>query len=338
MDQDMRTVVTGGAGFIGSHLCALLLDRGDEVLAVDALTGYYDPSVKRSRLDRLVGHPRFTFVEGDIGELPLGMLLDDADVVFHLAAQPGVRASWGDDFRVYVKHNILATQMLLEASKKVELPRLVNASSSSVYGDALTLPTTEAVTPHPVSPYGVTKLAAEHLCDVYRTVHGLSTASLRLFTVYGPGQRPDMAFSRLVNAAVSGSRFELFGSGDQTRDFTYVGDVVKAFVDAADSGWTGVANIGGGARLSMNEVIDIAMSLVGPMDVERVDTQPGDVRHTGADTTTARAAFGYHPSVSVDQGLSLMVDDEVRRARAVAPPLQAVPAPRAGDWRSASPT
>ena len=249
----------------------------------------------------------------DLLTASLPHLLDGADVVYHLAGQPGVRASWGEDFVPYTSRNLLATQRLLEAVRDVQLWKLVYASSSSVYGNAETYPTSETLRPQPVSPYGVTKLAAEHLCEVYRTSAGVPTVSLRLFTVYGPRQRPDMAFSRLVSAALRGDPFLLYGDGEQSRDFTYVGDVVSAMRLSALAPWTGVANIGGGSRTTMTQVIDTISALTRPLDVVRLPAQRGDVRHTAADTTVARQAFGYRPEVCLEDGLRRMVESATRR-------------------------
>jgi nucleoside-diphosphate-sugar epimerase len=303
----MIALVTGAAGFVGSHLCAALLDDGAEVLGVDAFTDYYSRLRKEQNLAHLRGRAGFSFFEADLSEAPLAPLLEGVDRVFHLAGQPGVRASWGPDFVQYVRHNIVATQRLLEASMLHPLRKFVFSSSSSVYGDAEAYPTPESLRPQPVSPYGVTKLAAEHLCEVYRTSFGLPVASLRLFTVYGPRQRPDMAFSRLVAAALAGEEFEVYGDGEQTRDFTFVGDVVQAMRDAAASDWCGVANIGGGSRTSLNAVLDIVRDLRGDLRVVRRPQATGDVRHTAADTSVAEAAFGYRPRTSLPEGLAAMV-------------------------------
>jgi nucleoside-diphosphate-sugar epimerase len=303
----MIALVTGAAGFVGSHLCAALLDDGAEVRAVDAFTDYYSRLRKEQNLVHLRGRDGFRFLEADLSEAPLAPLLDGVDRVFHLAGQPGVRASWGPDFVQYVRHNIVATQRLLEASMLHPLRKFVFSSSSSVYGDAEAYPTPESLRPQPVSPYGVTKLAAEHLCEVYRTSFGVPVASLRLFTVYGPRQRPDMAFSRLVGAALAGEEFEVYGDGEQTRDFTYVGDVVQAMRDAAASDWSGVANIGGGSRTSLNAVLDIVRDLCGELRIVRRPRATGDVRHTAADTSVAAAAFGYRPRTSLPEGLAAMV-------------------------------
>jgi nucleoside-diphosphate-sugar epimerase len=303
----MIALVTGAAGFVGSHLCTALLDDGAEVRAVDAFTGYYSRRRKEQNLVHLRGRAGLSFVEADLSEAPLGPLLDGVDRVFHLAAQPGVRASWGPDFVQYVRHNITASQRLLEACMLHPLRKFVFASSSSVYGDAEAYPTPESLRPQPVSPYGVTKLAAEHLCEVYRTSFGVPVASLRLFTVYGPRQRPDMAFSRLIGAALAGEEFEVYGDGEQTRDFTFVGDVVQAMRDAAASDWCGVANIGGGSRTSLNTVLDIVGDLCGELRIVRRPQATGDVRHTAADTSVAAAAFGYRPRTSLPEGLAAMV-------------------------------
>jgi nucleoside-diphosphate-sugar epimerase len=311
----MVALVTGAAGFIGSHLCERLLAEGDEVRAVDAFTDYYPRSRKEANIAPLLDEERFVLVEADLAEASLAALIVGVDVVYHLAAQPGVRSSWGPDFATYVRNNVLVTQRLLEACRDQLTGKVVFASSSSVYGDAESYPTSELVRPQPVSPYGVTKLAAEQLCEVYRVNFGLPTASLRLFTVYGPRQRPDMAFSRLVHHAVHGGGFELYGDGEQTRDCTFVGDVVTALRDAATSDWVGVANIGGGQRVSMNEAIARLSNICGPVDVLRKPRAAGDLRHTGADTRVAAAGFGYQPRTTLDEGLEAMVEWE--RAREV---------------------
>lgn len=314
----MRTVVTGVAGFVGSHLCRHLLEQGDEVVGIDAMTDFYDVALKEANLAPLTAWDSFTLHRVDLLDAPLRPLLDGAEVVFHLACQPGVRPSWGSEFAIYAQRNILATQRLLEVLRDVPVRKIVFSSSSSVYGDAESYPTVETMRPAPVSPYGVTKLAAEHLCELYRANFGTPTASLRLFTVYGPGQRPDMAFSRLIGAALGGSPFPLFGDGRQTRDFTYVGDVAEAMRAAALSSWTGVANIGGGSRTSLAEVIGMVGSLVGrAVETAPLPAQPGDVRDTAADTALARHAFGYAPAIPLAEGISRMVMARASQATAV---------------------
>jgi nucleoside-diphosphate-sugar epimerase len=303
----VRAIVTGAAGFIASHLCESLLVQGNEVVGIDSFTDFYDPSRKQANVATLHEWDRFRLLRADLLTAPLERIFEGADVVFHLAGQPGVRPSWGQEFAAYVDRNIRATQRVLESAQDMPLRKLVYASSSSVYGDAEEYPTSEIVCPRPVSPYGVTKLAAEHLCELYRTTFGVPTASLRLFTVYGPRQRPDMAFSRMVSSALSGHPFTLYGDGEQTRDFTFVDDVVDAMLRVADSGWTGVANVGGGARTSMKEVVRVIEGLAGPMRLAYARAQQGDVRHTAADTTLARAGFGYQPKVELADGLARMV-------------------------------
>jgi nucleoside-diphosphate-sugar epimerase len=315
----MRALVTGAAGFVGSHLCEKLLTEGAEVIGVDAFTDYYDVAAKRRNAAHLLRNPRFVLVEGDLAGLPLAPLVARADTVFHLAGQPGVRASWGNDFGVYVHRNVVATHRLLEACKEAPLHKLIYASSSSVYGDSETYPTAESLRPSPVSPYGVTKLAAEHLTEVYRRSFGVPAISLRLFTVYGPRQRPDMAFARLVRAGLTGETFDLYGDGEQTRDFTYVGDVVAAMLGAADASWCGVANIGGGSRTSMNRVLEIVRGLCGSLDVHHEEVARGDVRHTAADTSVAAAHLGYRARTPLAEGLAAMVAAERAQLMATAP-------------------
>ena len=306
----MKSVVTGAAGFVGSHLCEHLLSQGDDVVGIDSFTDYYDLRLKERNLQAALQSERFTLHREDLLEAPLTERFEGADVIYHLAGQPGVRPSWGADFGTYVSRNILATQTVLEAARTSAPTKVVYASSSSVYGDAEAYPTAETLRPQPVSPYGVTKLAAEHLCELYRTSFALPTASLRFFTVYGPRQRPDMAFSRLVTAGLRGELFELYGDGGQTRDFTYVGDIVRALRGAALSDFTGVANIGGGSRTSMNEVLAIISSLAGEPLIRRLPKQRGDVRDTAADTQVAFEGFGYVPQVGLREGLALMVEAE----------------------------
>ncbi|MEA2555641.1 MAG: hypothetical protein QOI60_972 [Actinomycetota bacterium] len=302
----MVALVTGAAGFIGSHLSEALLEHGP-VRAIDAFTPYYGRGLKETNVARLREHPDFSLIEADLVDVPMDLLLDDVDVVFHLAGQPGVRPSWGREFDVYTRHNVIATQRLLEACKGRDgIRKVVYASSSSVYGDAESYPTAETLRPQPVSPYGVTKLAAEHLCELYRTNFGIPTASLRLFTVYGPRQRPDMAFRRLLEATSGGPPFALYGDGTQTRDFTYVGDVIAAMLGCAASDWCGVANVGGGARNDMRRVIEIITELVGAPTIVEQPVVSGDVRDTAADIGRAAAAFGYTPGTSLEEGLARM--------------------------------
>ncbi|OKH99002.1 hypothetical protein A6A06_25725 [Streptomyces sp. CB02923] len=308
----MRAVVTGAAGFIGSHLCDHLLAAGDTVIGIDALTDYYDPTRKQRNLADARRSPAFSFHPVDVLGPQLDALLDDVDAVYHLAGQPGVRPSWGQEFALYTSRNVLATQRLLEAVRDRPLRKFVHASSSSVYGDAHRFPTPETACPRPVSPYGVTKLAADHLCELYRTTYGVPTASLRLFSVYGPRQRPDMAFARLFAAASGGPPFPLYGDGGQTRDFTYVQDVVSAMRDAACSRFTGIANLGCGRPVSMRQAITIVERIAGPVVLDRRPAPPGDARHTGADITVAARGFGFRPRTRLENGLAAMVAELVR--------------------------
>ncbi len=301
----VRALVTGAAGFIGSHLTGALLDRGDEVIGVDCFTDYYPRPIKEANLQNNLGRQGFQFVETSIQEADLPRLLDGVSHVFHLAAQAGVRKSWGRDFEIYTKNNIEASQQLLEACVGRPLERFVYASSSSLYGDNVSIPMREDALPQPVSPYGVTKLAAEQLCYLYFVNHRVPTTSVRYFTVYGPRQRPDMAFNRFIRAALTGAPITLYGDGEQTRDFTYVDDAVAATIAAGDRGVAGRAyNIGGGSRVTVNYVLEIVGRLAGkPLNVRREPSQKGDMRDTYADTTLARRDLGFNPRVSLEQGI-----------------------------------
>jgi nucleoside-diphosphate-sugar epimerase len=302
----MRALVTGVAGFVGSHLGERLLDGGAEVLGIDCFTDYYARPLKEANLAPLRARDRFSFVETAIQAAPLDRLLDGVTHVFHLAAQAGVRKSWGRDFEIYTTNNIEATQVLLEACVGKPLVRLVYASSSSVYGDAVAIPMREDAVPQPLSPYGVTKLAAEHLCHLYSANHGVPATSVRYFTVYGPRQRPDMAFNRFLRAALQGDSISVFGDGGQTRDFTFVADAVAATLAAGERGVPGRAyNIGGGSRVSLNEVLDIVGRVTGKaLQINRGPAQKGDMRDTYADTSLAKADLGFRPTVSLVDGLA----------------------------------
>jgi nucleoside-diphosphate-sugar epimerase len=302
----MKALVTGCAGFVGSHLADALLADGHEVLGVDMLLDNYAWGVKLENLARAREFDAFDFLPLDLSEADLEPLVEECGVVFHLAAEPGVRSSWGARFASYERNNVLATQRLLEAVKPWPEKRVVYASSSSVYGDAERLPTGEDTLPRPFSPYGVTKLAAEHLCALYHGNLGLATVSLRYFSVYGPRQRPDMAFNRFCRGALDGEPLTVFGDGEQTRDFTFVGDVVAATRAAAvsPSAPGRVYNVGGGSRVSVNEALELIASFSGrPLDVRYLDTERGDVRDTGAEIVRARRDLGFRPATSVEVGL-----------------------------------
>jgi nucleoside-diphosphate-sugar epimerase len=303
----MKALVTGAAGFIGSTLSERLVADGADVVGLDCFTDYYPRPMKERNLDGLLKGPRFAFIESTIQAADLRGILAGRTHVFHLAAQAGVRKSWGSDFAVYTVNNIDATQVLLEAiAGAAHIERIVYASSSSVYGDLVAMPMREDALPQPVSPYGVTKLAAEQLCYLYYTNHRVPAVSLRYFTVYGPRQRPDMGFHKFLRAAIRQEPMSLFGDGEQTRDFTYVHDAVGATIAAATRGVPGrVYNIGGGSRVSMNQVIEMIGRVTGrQLNIERDEAQKGDMRHTYADTTLARQDLGFAPRVGLEEGLA----------------------------------
>lgn len=296
-------LITGAAGFIGSHLTERCLDRGWDVRAIDALTPYYDPDIKRRNAERFASHAACAYSECELIE-QLPRLLDGVDYVFHLAAQAGVRASWGQEFDVYTHLNITTVQRLFEAAKHHDLKKLVFASSSSVYGDAEQLPTPEDSILRPVSPYGATKAAGEHLANLYWRGYGVPVVAVRYFTVYGPRQRPDMAFNRAIEAGLRGEAFTVFGDGLQTRDFTYVADAVDGTLAAAERGIAGRAyNIGGGSRISMRDALDTIDRLGGPMVVKFAGNQRGDARNTAADISRAASELGFSPQCGLEEGL-----------------------------------
>ena len=301
-----KVVVTGAAGFIGSHLCERLLADGYEVVGVDSFTDYYDRARKERNLRDAIAHKSFSLQDVDIANADVKPVLRGASVVFHLAGQPGVRPSWGPHFDRYVHDNIVATQRLLEGLRGVPLERFVFASSSSVYGNAEVFPTKESTLPRPISPYGMTKLAAEHLAFVYMRNFDIPATALRYFTVYGPRQRPDMAFYRFMDAMVDGREIEIFGDGEQTREFTYVSDAVDGTVKAASADVIGqVINLGGGSRVTVNRVIDTLEDISGiKARRKHLPAAPGDPRHTGASINQARDRLAWEPRVSLREGLT----------------------------------
>lgn len=307
----MTGIVTGAAGFIGSRLCAALLSRGEKVLGIDCLRDNYDVALKQRNLRDLSGRPGFSFSPGDLS-LGTAFIRDflppeEPVVVYHLAAQAGVRKSWGSDFSQYTQDNITATQNLLEwAVHRGSVGHFVFASSSSVYGIPREMPMREDVTvPVPHSPYGVTKLAAENLVRLYGSNHGLVWTALRFFTVYGPGQRPDMAFNRFIRSALAGTPITLYGAGDQTRDFTYVDDVTRALILAGRSSGGLVMNLGGGVRVTVNSVIGMLEGILNTrISVNRLPVPPGDVPDTWADTERAHQILGWRPEHTLEEGLA----------------------------------
>jgi UDP-glucose 4-epimerase len=303
----MKILVTGVAGFIGSSIAERLL-REDHltVIGVDSFADYYSRSLKISNLERLESSS-FEFVEGDLCTIDLSHLIGGVTHVFHEAGQPGVRSSWGDEFSEYTRNNISATQRLLEACRYSEdLQRFLYASSSSVYGAAERFPTQETDLPQPRSPYGVTKLAAEHLCSLYAENFGVPTTSLRYFTVYGPRQRPDMAFTRFCKAALAGDPLTIYGNGEQIREFTFIDDIVEANMVAmtADLRPGTVMNLSGGSSVSVNAVLSALESILG-QKVERDYKRPvdGDVFQTGGSFDRARTNLGWAPTMRLREGL-----------------------------------
>jgi UDP-glucuronate 4-epimerase len=307
----MHALVTGAAGFIGSHLTELLLREGHQVTAIDCYTDYYDVAVKRQNAATFADHERCELIEADLLDVDLPALLEPVDVVFHQAGQPGVRLSWGESFAVYDRLNVLATQRLLEAANGARLDRFVYASSSSIYGEAARYPTTETDLPQPMSPYGVTKLAGEHLCALYAHQWSIPTVALRYFTVYGPRQRPDMAFHRLTRAALTGEPFPLYGTGEQIRDFTFVDDVVQANLRAATADLEPgvVMNIAGGGAAKLLDLIDLAGELAGrPVNLDRQPAAAGDILRTGGAIDRAVSLLGWEPTTDVHAGLKAELD------------------------------
>ena len=302
----MKTLVTGCAGFIGSHLVDTLLEHRYEVIGLDCFTDYYSREIKEANLSNALKNNNFKLIEADILELDK---FPDVDYVFHLAAQAGVRASWGKSFEIYTKNNVQATQKLLEFYKDRAIKKFVYASSSSVYGDA-ELPMREDSLLMPVSPYGVTKLAGENLCYLYWKNYRVPTVSLRYFTVYGLRQRPDMAIHKFVKAVFKGNEIPVFGDGTQTRDFTYVDDAVEANILGAKSNLVGeVFNVGGGSRISVNELIEEIERIIGKKaQIIYVEKQKGDVRDTWADVSKAKAKMNWNPRVDINKGLNSFID------------------------------
>jgi UDP-glucose 4-epimerase len=302
----MKTLVTGCAGFIGSHLVDKLLEQGYEVVGIDCFTDYYSRAMKETNISNALNHNNFEFIASDILEMDK---FPDVDYVFHEAAQAGVRASWGKSFEIYTRNNIEATQKLLEFYKDRNIKKFVYASSSSVYGDA-ELPMKEDSLLKHVSPYGVTKLAGENLCYLYWKNYGVPTVSLRYFTVYGPRQRPDMGIPKFVKAIFKGDEITVFGDGTQSRDFTFVDDAAEANILAAESNIVGETfNIGGGSRISVNDLIKIMEDITEKKaNTKYIEKQKGDVRDTLADVSKAEAKLNWNPRVNINKGLRKYVE------------------------------
>lgn len=306
----MNAIVTGCAGFIGSHLTERLLKEGFKVVGIDNFSDFYPKEIKEKNLESVIRNPEFMLRKKDMLDMELSNLVKDADYIFHLAAQPGVRPSWGENFEIYVKNNILATQKLLEACKGTKIKKFIYASSSSVYGD-VELPMREDARPNPISPYGVSKLAGEHLCNLYSRSFYIPTISLRYFSVYGERQRPDMAFHKFIKSALDGKEITIYSDGNQTRDFTYISDVIDATVSAmkGDELEGEVINVGGGCRISVNEVIKILEHLLKKeIAANHIQKQKGDVVDTLADICKAQEFLNYHPKVKIEEGLKKEIE------------------------------
>ena len=309
----MKALVTGAAGFVGSTLCDTLLAAGHEVVGIDCFIDYYPRELKERNLTAALANPRFRFVEASLVNAPLADLLRGIDVVYHQAAQAGVRASWGDDFRIYSDNNVFATQRLLEACRAASLAKFVYASSSSIYGDTDDLPMRETSRPQPVSPYGVTKLAAEHLTWLYWKNYGLPTVSLRYFTVYGPRQRPDLAIHKFTRKLLAGEPLPVYGDGTTSRDYTYIDDIVDGVIRALE--WTasaepryGIFNLGESRPVELRRLVEVLERATGTMaQRQQLPMQAGDVERTYADLALSTAILGYRPSTDIEEGIDHFV-------------------------------
>src|SRR6056297_2216763 len=307
----MKSIITGAAGFIGSNLAKELLEKNEEVIGIDCFIDYYPRWIKEKNLNKLKDFENFTFIEKNILDIDWDELIDDGDIIYHQAAQAGVRASWGDEFEIYSKNNIKATQYLLEAAKRNNIKKFVYASSSSVYGDTDNLPMKETNKLQPVSPYGVSKLAGENLCYLYWKNFDVPTVSLRYFTVFGEGQRPDMGLHIFIKAILEGKKLTIFGDGKQSRNFTHVDDIIKANILAAESDVKGeIFNIGGdGERVVLNDAISLMEDIIGKKAKrEYQSVVKGDVKHTSADCSKARKILNYKPKVGFKEGLKREIE------------------------------
>ena len=320
-----RALVTGCAGFLGSHLCERLVAAGHDVIGIDCFSSYYARAAKERNLARLRDEQRFSLLELDLARDPLEGLLEGVHGVFHLAAQAGVRGSFGHSFRDYVRDNVLATQRLLEEAVHSMPQTFVYASSSSVYGDAARYPTTESSERRPVSPYGMTKVAAEELAAVYLRCFGVPAVGLRYFTAYGPRQRPDMAFSRFIACALEHRPLPVNGDGSQVRDFTFVGDVVEGTIEAARAGRAGaVYNIGGGAPVRLLDAVRCIGELTGSaVELELRPSPVGEAQRTGCDGGLARGELGFVPRTGLREGLAAQLEWTIGERRRRMSPVAA---------------
>ncbi len=302
----MKVLITGVAGFIGSNLCKKLLNAGIKCSGIDKLTDYYDIKQKRYNLKPLLGNSNFTFYEKDILKYDPDDLIKKNDFIIHLAAQSGVFKSWGKNFNIYVNNNLLTTQLLLETLIKYPKKKLIFASSSSIYGNTNKYPMREDNLLNPISPYGLTKLSCEKMIELYNYSYGINYLSLRFFTVYGPAQRPDMAFHKFFKSIVDHKPIYIYGDGNQVRDFTFVEDVTDfiKYLIISNTKWNYSLNVGGGHKITVNEVIDLIFSITGQFTIlKHTEDQKGDMRVTHSDITLARQKFSYNPKYNIEQGL-----------------------------------
>jgi nucleoside-diphosphate-sugar epimerase len=305
----MRALVTGVAGFIGSSLAERLIKDGHEVIGIDCFTDYYSQIQKERNISSLLKSKKFSFIERDLMIVDLIPILKKVDYVFHEAAQPGVRGSWGKNFSIYVINNIEVTQHILEACKEVKIKKLVYASSSSIYGNC-SLPMSEEQIPHPISPYGVTKLSGENLCYLYAEQYDIPIVSLRYFSIYGTRQRPDMLIHRLLKSLIDDSVVTIFGDGEQTRDYTFIGDAVEANLLALHAAMPfNIFNVGSDSRVSVNSLIKLIGEVTGKIpNINYSMKQMGDVRDTYADISKASRVLGYVPRTPLKLGLKLQYE------------------------------
>lgn len=304
----MKILITGVAGFIGSNLARLLLNNRLNIIGIDKLTSYYDIKQKRNNLADLQKYENFSFYENDIQSEITIKLIEESDLIVHLAAQPGVFKSWGKDFNVYVNENILATQFILEILKKYPEKKLIFASSSSVYGNTNQYPMEEKNILNPISPYGLTKLTCEKMLELYHFNYGINYLALRFFTVFGPSQRPDMAFHKFFKAIIDKTPISIYGDGKQERDFTYIGDIINFILNLikTDHDWNASINVGGGHIINVNEVIDLIFKITNlKTNVTHIEDQKGDMRKTYANIELAKNKFNYKPQYSLEEGLKL---------------------------------
>ena len=304
----MKTaIITGVAGFIGSSLAEKLLKDNFKVIGIDSFTNYYSLHIKEKNIENCLKNTNFSLIRQDIDSLDLSAIFENAEYIFHLSAQPGVRASWGKEFTVYVKNNISVTQKILESLKNnTTLKKFIFASSSSVYGNQSTIMNEDTSLTKPVSPYGVTKLAAENLVNLYYKNYEIPTISLRYFTVYGPRQRPDMAFNRFFCSIIKDKKLTIFGNGEQRRDFTYVDDIIDATINAATSDSVGeILNVGGGSIFSLTQIIEFMKEITEKeLEINFEKEQKGDVKYTNADISKAKKLINYKPSTDIKYGLT----------------------------------